>query len=154
MPTAAPGEKPAVSIWSELLDRIVRREAPVASHANVLRLPRIDGWEEGRVWCTWNVEADLIQPHGSLFGGYLSAVADEMVGMATMTVLDDKEVFVTASCRIDYFRPARAEELTVEATVVHRGRSSAYVEAAFKNAEGKLIAKASALQTLRRRTEE
>jgi acyl-coenzyme A thioesterase PaaI-like protein len=41
-------------------------------------------------------------------------------------------------------------ELRIEARVLHRGRSSAYVEATFSDAEGEMVAKASATQTIRR----
>ena len=136
--------------WNEVLNRIVGRKGSIPRHAQTLRLPLIDGWEEGRVWSSWSVDADVIQPQGNVFGGYLSAVADEMVGMATLTVLDDTESFVTSNCHIDYFRPVQAEELNVEARVIHKGGSSVVVEATFKNAAGKLVARASATQILKR----
>jgi acyl-coenzyme A thioesterase PaaI-like protein len=41
-------------------------------------------------------------------------------------------------------------ELRIEARVLHRGRSSAYVEATFSDADGEMVAKASATQTIRR----
>lgn len=150
---ASRGEDASMSMWNELLDRIASGNPPVPPHAETLRIPHIDGWEKGRVWSSWTVDDKLIQPHGSVFGGYLSAVADEMVGMATMTVLDDHEIFITSNCRMDYFRPAGAEKLRVEATVIHRGRSCVNVEAAFTNADGKLVAKAFTTQFLRRHPE-
>ncbi len=134
--------------WHALLDQIVARNAPRPPHAEVLRLPGIDGWEPGRVWCNWTVDPDLIQPQGALFGGYISALADEVLGMATLTVLPEGEAFATADTRTNYFRPIREGLIAIEAQVVHKGRTNIFVEATFTDESGKLCAKASATQSV------
>lgn len=143
-------ENSRMSKRTELLDQFVARKAARPSHVTVLRLPVIDGWEPGHVWCTWKVDPELIQPQGSLFGGYISAAADEMLGMATLSLLADGEAFATSDCHVHYFRPVRGGELRIDARVLHKGRSSAYVEVTFSNADGEMVAKASATQTIRR----
>jgi uncharacterized protein (TIGR00369 family) len=136
--------------WPKLLDEIVARKAQLPPHVGILRIPQIEGWESGRVWCTWKVDPDLISPQGSLFGGHIAAVADEMLGMATGSILADGDGFTTSDNRVHFFRPVRRGELKIEAFVLHRGRSSAHVEATFTNADGELVAKASATQIIRR----
>jgi len=134
--------------WNEILDQMVARSGTLPRHVEALRLPAIDGWEPGRVWCHWTVDADFIQPKGVLFGGYLSALADEMLGLATVTVLPEGEAFVTADARTNFFRPIRDGIIAIEATVVHKGRTNIFVEATFTDEAGKLCAKASATQTV------
>ncbi len=134
--------------WHALLDHIVARKGPIPSHVNVLRLPPIDGWEPGRVWCAWPVDPDLIQPQGALFGGYISAIADEMLGLATLTVLPNDAAIATADARTNYFRPIREGIITIEATVIHQGRTNIFVEATFTDDAGKLCAKAAATQSV------
>ena len=73
--------------WPQLLDEIVARKAQLPRHVGILRIPLIDGWEPGRVWGTWKVDPDLISPQGSLFGGHIAAVSDEMLGMVTGSIL-------------------------------------------------------------------
>jgi len=136
--------------WHALLDHIVARKGPLPPHVEVLRLPAIDGWEPGRVWCDWPVDPDLIQPHGALFGGYISAVADEMVGLATLTVLDNDATFATADTRTNYFRPISDGVIAIEAKVIHKGRTNIFVEATFTDKAGKLCAKASATESVLR----
>jgi uncharacterized protein (TIGR00369 family) len=136
--------------WKEILDGMAAGEAVVPSHVRILRLPRIDGWEPGRVWCTWKVDPELIQPHGALFGGYIAAVADEMVGLATGSVLTGGKTFVTSESSIHYFRPVRGGELRIEGSVVHQGGSSVHAEVTFTDDSGALVAKASATQNIRR----
>ena len=132
----------------DMLDAFVTRKISVPSHYQVLRLPLIDEWEAGRVRSSFEVDPDLKQPAGSLFGGYLSAVADELMGLAAVTVLDGESVPSTSDLRIQYFRPLVGGKVTVEASVYNRSRSSIHVEASFLNHEGKLAAKAWSVQTL------
>ena len=96
------------------------------------------------------MDPELIRPHRDVFGGYIAAVADEMLGIATMSVLAEAEVFTTSESSLHYFRPIRAGALRVEASVLHRGRSSAHVEVAFTNREGEPVAKARGSQIIRR----
>ena len=86
-----------------------------------------------------------------LFGGYLSAVADDMLGMATFTVLENDSIFSTSDLRVQFFRPIQREKILVTASVININRSSIHVEAIFRNNEGKLAAKASATQMLRKK---
>ena len=141
-----------MSHWTELLDQIVARKSKPPSHVAILKLPLIDGWEPGRVWCTWEIDPGLIQPQGNLFGGYISAVADEMLGMATASVLADGEAFTTSDSHVYYFRPVSGGELRIDASVLHKGRSRVHVEVLFTNSNGEMVAKASATQIILRTT--
>lgn len=136
--------------WPRLLDEMVARTAELPPHVGILRIPLIEGWEPGRVWCTWKVDPELLSPEGSLFGGHLAAVSDEMLGMATGSILAEGEGFSTSDIRVHYFRPVRGGELKIAASVLHRGRSSVHVEATFTDADGELVAKAGATQIIRR----
>ncbi len=134
--------------WHALLDQIVARKGSLPSHVKALRLPPIDGWESGRVWCAWPVDPDFIQPQGALFGGYICAIADEMLGLAACTVMDNDFVFATADSRTNYFRPIREGVISIEATVIYKGRTNIYVEATFTNEAGKLCVKCSATKSV------
>lgn len=134
--------------WQDILNACVSRQNVTPPHVSTLRLPLIDGWEKNRVWCTFDVDPDLVQPQGALFGGYLSAVADELMGMATFTALGADTVFSTSDLKIQYFRPVSSGKIAVEATILNISRSRIHVEATFKNEDGKLIAKAAATQSL------
>jgi uncharacterized protein (TIGR00369 family) len=135
--------------WRELLDGIVSGEIPAAAHVKALYLPTIEGWESGRVWTTLDIPDEAVQPQGAVFGGYLASVADEVVGMATMTVLDDGVGFSTSDLRMQYFRPTTHGKVAVEARVINHSRSAVHIEAEFKSDEDKLLAKAFAVQKLK-----
>ncbi|OYW97200.1 MAG: thioesterase, partial [Caulobacter vibrioides] len=52
-----------------------------------LRLGRLDAWGEGWVRKTWTPHPSLDTADGSLFGGYIAALADQVLAFAAMTVI-------------------------------------------------------------------
>jgi uncharacterized protein (TIGR00369 family) len=138
-----------VGHWSDLLDAIRDGTAgdPPPCIAN-LDLPPIASWEPGRVRTEWTVNPDFFHERGALFGGYLAAIADSAVGLATMTVLEDDEAFTTADLRVSFFRPVTGGTLRTEANVVYRGRRMVHVEVTFERDDGTLAGRATATQAV------
>lgn len=134
-----------------ILDQVVAGETPETSYAKALRLPRPHAWEPGRVSSRWTVDPELMTPWGALFGGYLAALADETAGLAALSVLEDGETFATSDLRLSPMRAVREGTIRIEATVIHRGRSTIHVEVEFRREDGSLTAKASAIQLVTKR---
>ena len=65
-----------------------------------------------------------------------------------MTVLDDHEAFTTADLNVSFFRPVASGILTIEAKIIHRGRSLVQAEVEFIREDGKLSNKATATQAI------
>ena len=141
-----------MSRWTELLDRLVAHElAPGEEeppHVQSLRLPYPSSWQPGRVTADWEVDPDFFHERGAVFGGFLAALADQALGMVTMSVLDDGEVFSTSDLRTSFFRPVTTGKLQIEAIVIHRGRSMVQAEVTFTRSDGKLAGKATATQVI------
>jgi uncharacterized protein (TIGR00369 family) len=98
------------------------------------------------------VDPRFFHERGSLFGGFLAALSDHALAMVTMSVLEDGEVFNTSDLRTSFFRPVTEGELSIEATVLHRGRSMIQAEVVFTRA-GKLVGKATATQVIASETQ-
>lgn len=137
-----------MSISSEILDHIVAGTSDKPPFVDKLEIPKIDGWEPGRVWTHWPVNPQMFQVHGALFGGYLAALADSVLGLATLSTMNDDEIFTTSDLRVSFFRQVRSGTLNIEAKVVNRGRSMVHVEVEFHRDDGKLVGKASATQVV------
>lgn len=134
--------------WAERLDRIRAGNGTPPPVIRELGLRAgIEGWEPGRVWGRWTLDPRYSNPDGSLFGGYLAALADQALGLVMMTVLDDDSFMTTADLRLSFFRPSLGD-VWYEARVVHLGRRSAHVEAEFRDSAGVVLAKASASQAI------
>ena len=81
--------------------------------------------------------------HGNAHGGLIAALLDTAMGMATRAS-GAVENLGTASLTINYLRPARGR-IAAHARVRRSGRSLAFCEAEVLDAEGRLLATASAV---------
>jgi uncharacterized protein (TIGR00369 family) len=113
-----------------------------------LRLGLIDDWGEGWVRKSWSPHPDLATADGSLFGGYLAALADQVLAFAAMTAAPNDMHFRTLNLQMNFVRIARAQPLEIEAKVVAQTRQLITVRAEFRREDGELIAEASAQQLL------
>jgi len=120
--------------WQEMLDGTVNGSFQHPALRR-LTLPNFSGWEPGRVWGDWDFDPEICNPDGTLFGGYLAALADE-------------EGFATADLHISYHRPVRGGRLRFEGVVLTRGRQIGHVEVRFTSHVGDLVATARATEVV------
>ena len=132
-------------------DRLAALKAGVGEPPPIvrtLRLGLIDDWGEGWVRKTWSPHPDLETADGSLFGGYLAALADQVLSFAAITVVPDDRLFRTLNLQVNFIRVGRCHPLAIEAKVVAQTRQMITVRADFRRDDGELIAEASAQQLL------
>jgi len=136
---------------AELMNAIVSGADEPPPYVAPLRMPRAEGWRDGQVWMRWQPDPELANGAGTAFGGYLAALADHALGLATCSVLDEGEGFTTSELQVHFFRPIAARGpglLRIEAKVVHRGRTRVHAEVVFTREDGRIAAKATATQVL------
>ncbi len=136
--------------WSDLLNQIVDGTADVPPYVRTLQTASLKRWASGRVWCEWNVDSAMFQDQDMVFGGFIAALADEVLGFTTMSILEEEEVFQTVDLHISFLLPVTDGVLRIEGKVVRRGKSAAHVEAVFRRHDGKIAAKATAREIIRR----
>lgn len=139
-----------MSYWSDLLNSMVNGTAQPPPYVRTLGTTRMKRWEPGRVWCEWEVNPALFQDLNSLFGGFVAALADEVLGFATMTVLEENEVFITADLHVTFHRTVKDGVLYFEGRVVQREKRSAQAELVITNQDGTTAAEATATERIRR----
>jgi len=123
-------------------------DAELPPIVRTLRLGLIDDWGEGWVRKSWSPHPDLQTADGSLFGGYLAALADQVLTFAAMTVVPGDMHFRTLNLQMNFVRIGRTEPLSIEAKVVAQTRQMVTVRAEFRREDGDLLAEASAQQLL------
>ncbi|MBE3555567.1 MAG: PaaI family thioesterase [Firmicutes bacterium] len=69
---------------------------------------------------------DLVQAAGVIHGGFLATLVDSAIAIATMTTLAEGEGTSTADLKVNYLRPVRSGDVVAEATVLYRGRTTAF----------------------------
>lgn len=104
---------------------------------------QVDGVELGLARCSMEAGPQHHNPFGTVHGGILCDLTDLTMGVAFMSTLEPEQALATIELKINYFRPARTGKLSAEARVVHRGRTTGFVECNVTDEAGKLIARAS-----------
>jgi uncharacterized protein (TIGR00369 family) len=103
----------------------------------------VDEVETNLARCSMIAAEQHWNPFGTVHGGILCDLTDLAMGMAFMTTLQPGQGLATIELKINYFRPARTGKLSAEAKVLHRGRSTGFVECTVTDEAGKLIVKAT-----------
>lgn len=139
-----------MTIWQKILDAIVAgniSDKLIPPYVRALEMPMISSWGERHVCLDWDVDKKLHQGTGIVFGGYLSALADYAAGSAMLTVIGDRELFLTNGLEIDYKRPVRSGTVHIRAEVVEDADNRVVVEVTFRNERDDLYAVARVAHT-------
>jgi len=135
--------------WHSLLDAIGagKSEFPPAIRTTRLSEGLVGSltWEPGRVNRRWTLGSWAHNPDGTVFGGLIAALADQVTSFAAFTVLGDDEASRTASLQVDYFRPVVGSHVMAEARIVNRSRRLIHTETEITRADGKVAAHARAV---------
>lgn len=112
-----------------------------------LQLGTLDAWGPGWARKTWAAKPELMNLDGSMFGGYLAALSDQILAFAAMTVTPADKMFRTTNLHVDFFKLVRGD-LDIEGRVTAQSASLIAVEADFRLKDGALAARAHAQQML------
>lgn len=135
--------------WAtERLDVLKSGAGSVPPIVETLKMGLIDDWGVGWVRKSWTPAPELKTADGSLFGGYLAALGDQVLTFAAMTVVPGYMLFRTLNLQMNFLRVGRTQPLTIEARVVAQTRQMITVRAEFRREDGELIAEATAQQLL------
>jgi len=136
-----------MGFWQDILDGFVDGSTPEPLVNKKLGLePALSEWRPGFVEKRLAVDPELF--HGrALFGGYIAAIADQVLGLAAMSVLEDGKFFGTTNMSISYLSPVTGGQLRVTGEVIRQRSKSIYVECTFYTGD-EIAAKASATQVV------
>jgi acyl-CoA thioesterase len=82
------------------------------------------------------VNERLMHPQMIVHGGVIFALADTAMSWALISTLPPATPVTTIEAKINYLLPVRTGELEAEATVIHKGRSTAVLESTVYNITG------------------
>lgn len=124
--------------------RAVRGEIPPPPAAALL------GWKvleaepgSGHVRIQYEATEQFVNPLGNVQGGFLTAMLDDTMGPALVTLLEPGEFPPTLELKVSFLRPARPGRFVGEGRVVHRGRRVAFLEGRLLDEAGELVATAT-----------
>jgi uncharacterized protein (TIGR00369 family) len=131
---------------TDRLDALKAGTATPPPIVQTMGLGLLDDWGEGWVRKMWIPKPELKASDGAMFGGYIAALADQVLGFAAMTVIEDGMAFRTINLQVNFARVAAAQPIKIEASVVSRTRQLMTVRATLRREDGDLIAEATAQQ--------
>ncbi|MES2894797.1 MAG: PaaI family thioesterase [Pseudomonadota bacterium] len=128
------------------LDQLKAGEAEPPPVVRTLRLGLLDDWGPGWVRKRWEPRPEILNGDGSMFGGYIAALADQILAFAAMTVIAEDATCRTVNLQIQFVKIGRAHPILIEGRVAAASRQLITVEADFRRDDGELIARAGAQQ--------
>jgi acyl-coenzyme A thioesterase PaaI-like protein len=132
--------------WAtDRLDALLAGAGEAPPVVQTLRLGLLDMWQPGIVRKVWHACPEILHADGSMFGGYIAALADQMAAFAAMTVVPEGHAYRTTSLQVQFFKLTRSPTLHIEARVLSQSKSIIAVDVDFSLGSS-LVARATASQ--------
>ena len=139
----ADDEKPRVSD-AEMLARFQNsKKRPPCSDTLGMRLAEVDQAAQ-RIRMDFDVSPSFANPTGAIQGGFISAMLDEAMSTCVIIASNITMTAPTLEMKTSYLRRLMPGKARVQARILKLGKSAAFMEAECFDADGKLVAKATA----------
>jgi uncharacterized protein (TIGR00369 family) len=99
--------------------------------------------EAGTIEIAFHPDNRMLNPHGTVQGGFVAAMLDDTMGPALVSMTDGAVVPSSIDLNVAFVRPVKPGRVIGKGRVVHRGRSIVFLEAELYDTEGKLLARAT-----------
>ena len=101
--------------------------------------------QDGQAEMTWTPTPDMANPFGSVHGGIIATVIDEVTGAAVISSIEAGSA-PTVSLNIEYLHPIPiGGTYTAVGEIVRMGRAMAIADARILNEEGKVLARGTCI---------
>jgi uncharacterized protein (TIGR00369 family) len=105
--------------------------------------------EEGTIEVAFTATEAFLNPAGVIQGGFLAAMLDDTLGPALVAGLSPGDFAPTTDLHVQFLRPARPGRLLGRGRVVRRGREVGFLAGELVDAEGAIVAVATATVQIR-----
>jgi uncharacterized protein (TIGR00369 family) len=102
-------------------------------------------------WRWTDQPAQVLNPFGTMQGGYLTVFIDELLSSAIGSVLEAGEWSTTAEMKLSYLRALTPGQFEGAARVIRRTRTIAFLEASITTEDGQTAVLASSTWAIQRR---
>jgi uncharacterized protein (TIGR00369 family) len=125
-------------------DGFFTRDMPRPPCAELLGWELIDQWpDEGRIEIAFHPTHAMLNPRGTVQGGFVAAMLDDAMGPALVTMSGGKNVPATLDINVSFLKPVMPGRVIAKGRVVRKGRATAFLEAELFNEAGDLLARAT-----------
>lgn len=107
--------------------------------------------DKGEVTIAFTAHPDFCNLLGWIQGGMLTAMLDIAMSYAALCMFEEEHLVPSLEIKTTYLAPARPGKLVATGSVLRMGSTIVFMEGRMVDADGKLLATASATGQLRRR---
>ena len=100
--------------------------------------------ESGHALIRFQAQPAFTNRHGTIQGGFLAAMLDSATGICALAALGPDQTVVTRSLDTRFLKPAAVGPITARARVVERTEGDMVVQAELADADGIIVADATA----------
>jgi uncharacterized protein (TIGR00369 family) len=123
----------------------IQGRAPLPRAAATLGLEFIDAdVDAGTIELAFAATEDFTNPTGNVLGGFVAAMLYDTVGPALLATLEPDQFQSTLQLNVSFLRPVRPGRILGRVRVVHRDEDLVFLEASLLDADGAVIASATA----------
>jgi uncharacterized protein (TIGR00369 family) len=106
--------------------------------------------QDGQAEMSWTPTPDMANPYGSVHGGIIATIIDEVTGAAVMSSIEAGSA-PTVSMNVEYLHAIPiGGTYTAVGEIVRMGRAMAIADARILNEEGKLLARGTCIYQIPR----
>ena len=99
--------------------------------------------EEGRIEIAFHPNETMLNPRGTIQGGFVAAMLDDTMGPALVSMTGGTIAPSSIDINVSFIRPVWPGRVIGKGRVVNRGRSIVFLEAELFDLDGKLLARAT-----------
>ena len=131
---------PVIQYFQTLLDKEnYQGPSPVGNWLNGI----VREVKPGDISVEFKVRKDFTNPMGGVHGGIISAMIDDVIGMATFSLCNEYH-YTSVNLVVDFLAGTKlGDTLMVRAEVIRKGRKIINVSSTIHNQDGKIVAKAT-----------
>jgi acyl-CoA thioesterase len=111
----------------------------------------LTGFTENGCLMKMEVGKEHANIYGNVHGGAIASLADSACGLSLIIRLHEGEFAVTQTLVVNYLKPVPIGTMTAKGWIVHRGKTTAMLEAHLYSESGDLVAHAQTTHAIRRR---
>jgi uncharacterized protein (TIGR00369 family) len=108
------------------------------------------GWEliaeypdEGRIEIAFHPTAEMLNPRGTVQGGFVAAMLDDTMGPAMVSSTGGQQGMVTIDMNVSFLRSVYPGRVIGKGRVINRGKTIVYMEAELFDEAGEMLARAT-----------
>ena len=115
------------------------------------------GWEliaeypdEGRIEIAFHANETMLNPRGTVQGGFIAAMLDDTMGPALVSMSQGVQIPATIDMHVSIIAPVYPGRVIGKGRVVSAGKSIAHLEAELFDSDGILLARATSAAKIMR----